>query len=152
MTKPLIYLSAPLFNASERGFNLRLRERLLPFVDVYLPQLDGSLLADAVASGVPYRVAADQIFSADTSAINRCDALLIVLNGRSVDEGAAFELGVAWALDKPCVGFKDDARQLLASGDNPMIAQALDAVFCNLDEVGAWASSFPARERPSDLG
>jgi len=144
--KPLIYVSAPLFNLGERNFNMQLRETLLPYANVYLPQLDGSLLVDAIASGIPYPAAAERVFTADTSSIARCDALLIVLNGRSVDEGAAFELGVAWSLGKTCVGYKDDARQLLAVGDNPMIIQALKTIFRTLDEIAIWARSLPADE------
>jgi len=139
--RPLIYLAAPLFNPMERAFNLKLREALLPHADVYLPQLDGTLLVEALAKGIPYSIAAEHVFEADTSCIARCDALLIVLNGRTIDEGAAFELGVAWSLGKACVGYKDDARQLLAAGDNPMIARALKSVLENLGEAALWAQS-----------
>jgi len=79
-----------------------------------------------------------KIFSDDMAAIRRCDVLLIILNGRSIDEGAAFELGVAWALGKMCFGYKDDFRQLTASGDNPMIERALNGIFSNLNQLREW--------------
>jgi nucleoside 2-deoxyribosyltransferase len=68
--------------------------------------------------------------------------LLIVLNGRAVDEGAAFELGLAWSLGKLCFGFKDDFRQLVADGDNPMIQGALNTIFGSFDDLAAWATEF----------
>jgi nucleoside 2-deoxyribosyltransferase len=141
MRRPLVYLAAPLFNPSERTLNLELRRRMDVHVDVYLPQSDGTLLVDELAKGVAYEAASEKIFSGDTSAIARADALLIVLDGRTIDEGAAFELGVAWSLGKICVGYKSDTRRLLASGDNPMIATALKTILTNPKEVEGWAAS-----------
>ncbi len=124
---------------------MRLREILINHVDVYLPQIDGTLLVDEVAAGVPHEVAAKRVFNADTAALAHCDALLAVLNGRAIDEGVAFEIGVAWALGKTCVGYKDDVRQLLPSGDNPMLTSALDAVFLDTNEIMSWAVHYMPR-------
>ncbi|TCN26928.1 nucleoside 2-deoxyribosyltransferase [Sinorhizobium americanum] len=127
MPKPLIYIAAPLFNEGERALNDAIRTTLIDAADVYLRQLDGTLLAEAIERGEAPEFATKEVFRRDIEALQRCDILLIVLNGRVVDEGAAFELGVAWALGKTCVAFKNDPRQLLAIGDNPMIAQAVSA-------------------------
>lgn len=140
VTKPLIYIAAPLFNEGERALNHAIRAVLVSTADVYLPQVDGTLLAEAIERGEAPEVAAKEVFRRDIEALQRCDILLIVLNGRAVDEGAAFELGVAWALGKTCVAFKDDPRQLLAIGDNPMIAKAVSSKFRNLEEVADWAA------------
>ncbi|ANM11366.1 MULTISPECIES: nucleoside 2-deoxyribosyltransferase [unclassified Rhizobium] len=141
MTRPLVYVAAPLFNSGERQLNLAIRDRLQPHADVYLPQLDGALLEDKVRAGLAPQEAAEAIFEDDCDAVRRSDALLIVLNGRAIDEGAAFELGMAWALGKHCVGFKDDPRQLLATGENPMISQSLRTIFKDLGQVENWAQT-----------
>lgn len=141
MKKPLVYIAAPLFTPEERALNVRLRELILPHADVYLPQLDGILFAEAIRAGADPVTTSQEIFKSDTHAIAECDALLIVLNGRTVDEGAAFELGFARALGKICAGYKEDTRQLLAVGDNPMISQALSITTVTFEQVSEWAAS-----------
>ncbi len=140
-TGPRLYLAGPLFSEAEIDFNHRLKKLLLPFFDVYLPQEDGGLMVDMIAQGTKPIVAAAEVFATDVAAIEGCDVLLIVLDGRSIDEGAAFELGFAFAQGKPCYGLKTDPRQLLVTGNNPMIDCALRMVFSNVDALLAWARS-----------
>ena len=144
--RPSIYVAAPLFNPGERGHNLSIRSVLEPWFTVHLPQIDGALLPNLLALGVSPEEARRRIFEDDVAAIRRSDALLVVLNGGSVDEGAAFELGVGWSLGKQCFGFKDDFRQLLPDGDNPMIAGALRATFRSLEELSSWAATYGRAE------
>jgi nucleoside 2-deoxyribosyltransferase len=141
MNRPLLYLAAPLFNGSERSFNLRLKSIIEHKADVYLPQLDGDLIVDLIARGVPHKEATVQIFHNDVGAIQRCNIFLAVLNGRTVDEGVSFELGVAWCLKKPCFGYKDDFRRLLAHGDNPMIERAIKQTFQSESELTDWLAT-----------
>lgn len=141
MSKPRVYIAAPLFNEAERKFNEILANALRASVDVYLPQSDGILLEDAISRGEDPSQASKGVFAADIGALRKCDALLIVLNGRTIDEGAAFELGVAWSLGKRCIGYKNDPRQLLAAGDNPMIVQAVSDILCSLKDVEKWGHS-----------
>jgi nucleoside 2-deoxyribosyltransferase len=141
MRHKTVYLAAPLFNPSEREYNIKIREVLSSRFDVYLPQIDGMLLPDLILSGLSPEIARRRIFEEDVAAVRRCDKLLIVLNGRAVDEGAAFELGLAWSLGKECFGFKDDFRQVVAGGDNPMIECCLTSIFRSLDALTAWVRS-----------
>ncbi|MGY3362466.1 nucleoside 2-deoxyribosyltransferase [Bradyrhizobium sp. GM0.4] len=67
---------------------------------------------------------------------------MIVLDGRTVDEGAAFELGYAFAAGKVCVGLKTDPRMLLPIGDNPMIEVALRKIFHDEDELVDWIANY----------
>lgn len=136
--RPNIYIAGPLFSAKERQWNVSLRSALSEFCDVYLPQEDGSLLVDLVASGVPVSEAKNAIFKGDLSAIERCDILLIVMDGRVIDEGASFELGYAFCRGKVCIGLKTDVRSLLPIGDNPMIECALRGIFGDVDEMSEW--------------
>lgn len=127
--QPKIYLAAPLFNPAERAFNQALTEKVEKFCPVYLPQRDGGLAADLIAAGTPPAEAYSSVFKADIQALDACTHLLIVLDGRTVDEGACFELGLAFAKGKTCLGLKTDARTLLPAGNNPMLEGALKEIF-----------------------
>jgi nucleoside 2-deoxyribosyltransferase len=91
------------------------------------------------------------VFDRDVAAIQGCDALVINLDGRSIDEGAAFELGLAHALGKLCVGYRTDVRVLLPWGINPMISAPLSDTFASIEGLVEWAkalSSVEERSRP----
>ncbi|AVO46632.1 nucleoside 2-deoxyribosyltransferase [Phreatobacter cathodiphilus] len=124
-----IYLAAPLFNDMERSFNARLAALLEPFSDVFLPQRDGKLMRDLVRQGMALESARQLVFEADIDALKRCSHVVAVLDGRTVDEGVAFEIGYARALNKFCIGLKTDDRALLPSGDNPMILAGCHEMF-----------------------
>jgi nucleoside 2-deoxyribosyltransferase len=109
--------------------------------DVYLPQEDGALLVNLIADGVAVEEAKNTIFCRDIAAIDRCNVLLLVMDGRVIDEGASFELGYAYSRGKSCIGLKTDVRRLLAVGDNPMIECALRKIFSNIDDVLVWINS-----------
>jgi len=149
--RPTLYFASPLFNESERAFNQRVVDAIARWFDVYLPQRDGGLVADLVRRGVDTKAAYQSIFDRDLQAIRECDVCLIVLDGRTVDEGAAFELGFSYCLGKPCFGFQSDVRRLLPIGNNPMLQGALKQVFSDCSELTAWAERFHKRfaEEPS---
>lgn len=136
-----IYFAAPLFNEMERGFNLRMTEQLELFSTVFLPQRDGLLMRDLVRDGMPLASARRLVYEADINALRQCDCVVAVLDGRTVDEGVAFEIGFARALGKSCVGLKTDDRALLSSGDNPMILAGCDIVLGSLLEVVTYLKS-----------
>lgn len=137
--KPRIYIAGPLFSKAERDFNRRLKQILSPYFRVYLPQEDGGLMVDMIAQGMPPREAAQRVFVTDVDAMETCDVLLIILDGRTVDEGAAFELGFAFARGKQCVALRTDPRQLLATGNNPMIESPLRQIFASVEDLISWA-------------
>ena len=139
-----LYLAGPLFSRAEKEFNARLKGLLLPFFHVYLPQEDGGLLVDMIREGMPASLAAQKVFEVDARALEECDLFLGVLDGRTVDEGLAFELGVAYARRKPCYGLKTDPRQLLPTGNNPMIDCSLEKIFRTVEELLDWARSYTA--------
>ena len=82
------------------------------------------------------------IFERDICALDAATAVIIVMDGRTIDEGAAFELGYAYAHSKQCVGLQTDPRRLLPMGNNPMIAVPLNEIFASIEEAGCWADSF----------
>jgi nucleoside 2-deoxyribosyltransferase len=75
------------------------------------------------------------MFELDVAKVIACDVLLIVLDGRVPDEGACFELGVAYAEKrraqprKRLIGLQTDVRAaFLGAKLNPMLAVSLDVV------------------------
>jgi len=139
LQKPRLYFAAPLFSDAERRFNEELVAELRLFFDVYLPQQDGGLLVNMVANGVQPKAAANVVFNLDVIEVKKCTVLLIILDGRTVDEGAAFELGYAYALGKRCIGLQTDPRRMILAANNPMIDCALEHVFTNVSALLAWA-------------
>lgn len=134
-----LYLAGPLFSEAELRFNKELKHILSDLFDVYLPQEDGQLLVKLLEAGVPVPTAKKSIFAHDMAALEKTDYLLLLLDGRVIDEGAAFELGVAYTLGKKCVGLQTDPRRLLPSGNNPMIDCALGRVLSSCEELLEWA-------------
>jgi len=139
--RPMVYLAAPLFNDAERAFNSLVARELETIVDVYLPQRDGGLMSEMVAAGIEETVAACRVFKRDVDAILQSDGLIAILDGRVIDEGLAFELGVAFAHSKRCVGLQTDCRRLAPWGNNPMITGAIEAIFHTVIELLAWTQS-----------
>ncbi len=138
--KRKLYFAAPLFCESELKYNLYLRDKFLKFFDVFLPQEDNGLVFDALEAGENLNSAFESTFNGDIAAIDGCDVLFILLDGRSVDEGACFELGYAFANNKICIGLQTDSRQLMKHGNNPMLVQALTHLFKSEKELIAWMS------------
>lgn len=133
-----IYIASPLFNSAEQEFNQKIKRKLSKYFDVFLPQEDGGLIFDLIKDGFSPEVAARKVFDIDTAALDACDLLLIVLDGRSIDEGAAFELGYAHAKGKLCFGLQTDVRRLLTFGNNPMIECSCEFIFDSLDVMIRW--------------
>jgi nucleoside 2-deoxyribosyltransferase len=133
-----IYLAAPLFTHAEREYNLRIRAVLKNAFEVYLPQEDGELLVNLEEEGLPHAAAARLVFCADVEAIEGCDSLVAVLDGRTVDEGVAFEIGYAYSQGKPCYGLQTDPRRLMRGYNNPMLESALTHVFDSTSELEVW--------------
>ncbi len=130
--KKIIYCSGPLFSPGERGEMLAISRCLEEHGwDSFLPQRDGieALVMGMVNSPLNVnlfnvRRALDRaIFALDIyQLLERCDALVMNMNGRVPDEGALVEAAVAWTAGKPLVIYKDDARTAFKGMDNSMIS------------------------------
>ena len=137
-SKPLVYIAAPLFSQAERKFNSELRKYLSSYFRVFLPQASCDLMPDLIKRGVPIKTAVRSVFSQDLEGVRRCRAIVVVLDGRSIDEGGAFELGLAYAFGKICVGLQTDVRRLAPFGNNPMIDGALEKITSSPRELRDW--------------
>jgi nucleoside 2-deoxyribosyltransferase len=116
-----IYLASPL-GFSEAG-NAFYYDRLIPLLqrlghEVLDPwRLTDRHRIEAVAA-MPYgeerreawRRLNAEIGRNNQAAIDRCDALLAVLDGTDVDSGTAAEIGYAFARGKPIIGYRGDFR------------------------------------------
>ena len=124
--KKRIYIAGPLFSHAELRFNELVNE----FVEnkgysTFFPQRDGKILADLLHEGESKEESINIIFDLDVNEIKKADILIFILDGRVPDEGACVELGIAYALNKMCIGLKTDSRCLLDNLDNPLILGAL---------------------------
>jgi nucleoside 2-deoxyribosyltransferase len=124
-----IYIAAPLFNETELERNRLMRDFLhrLGF-ETYLPQEDGGISYDLIKSGAPVEQTRKKIFDNDMQEIKVCGAMLCILDGRVPDEGVCVELGAAYALGKPCVGYLTDKRTLDEFGPSLMIEGCLKSI------------------------
>lgn len=136
-----LYLAAPLFNPMELAYNMELTDTLSEYFDVFLPQRDGLLLRELLEKGLNPTEASSTIFKSDIAAMKNADVILAVLNGAHIDEGVAFELGYCWSQGKICVGFKDDIRQALPGGENPMISNCLNVYLRSKQELLIWLNT-----------
>jgi nucleoside 2-deoxyribosyltransferase len=138
LVKKRIYIASPLFSVAELEFNRAIKQQLSEYFEVFLPQEDGGLIIDLVKNGLSPASATRKVFNLDIGALDSCDLLLVVLDGRTIDEGAAFELGYAYAKGKRCYGLQTDVRRLLTYGNNPMIESACEIIFDSLEVMSKW--------------
>jgi nucleoside 2-deoxyribosyltransferase len=145
----LIYFAAPLFNQAELDFNNRLTQIFEQSgFTVFLPQRKGLELK---ATPMPPKEWEKVIFELDRDWVFKSDILLFLLDGRVSDEGAALELGLAYAQKhllgqkKLLVGFSTDIR-VFSEGHrlNAMLAGALDKVFLDFKEMLEYLKNYMA--------
>lgn len=126
-----VYCAGPLFNGPERDEMTVIADALCAAgYGVYLPHRDGmefrhvrqSLISQGWSAEVAGRFLHAAIFALDVFQLAEdCDSMVWNLNGRVPDEGAVSEAAMAWILGKPLVAYKDDARTLIESRDNPLL-------------------------------
>jgi len=137
-SKPKLYLASPLFNELERERNQIIKNVLMEHFDVFLPQEDGLLLHELIINGAPLKEAEKSVYETDVLAMKNSDILLVVLDGASIDDGVAFELGYSKAMNKVCIGLQTDVRRQLPSGNNPMIECSCDEIFNDFESLKKW--------------
>jgi nucleoside 2-deoxyribosyltransferase len=126
-----VYCSGPLFSPEEKAGMAAMAVVLEGAgYHTFLPQRDGVERLVMGLVDTPFNVnilgARDiierAVFSLDVfQIVERCDCLVMNMNGRVPDEGAAVEAGVAFAAGKPVVLYKNDRRSVLGGRDNAML-------------------------------
>jgi len=138
-----LYFAAPLFSNAELQYNEALTARIEAIgYAVYLPQRDGP-----EKGRPPYNILAPDvrrrtIFETDRDHVLAADVLLMVLDGRVPDEGACFELGVAYTQQyltgqqKLLIGLHTDARAAFVSAKlNPMLGVPLAYIAADEEDL-----------------
>jgi len=127
-----IYLAGALFSQAEREFNKKLQKMMLNLgFTVFLPQED----ADDNSSERENRNHSS-IFSNCFSGLEKSDIVVAVLEGTDVDSGTAWELGYAYAVGKPIIGFRSDFRiQTPDERVNLMIQETLEEFAGSVEEL-----------------
>jgi len=117
-----IYLAAPLFSEAERTFNASLAALLEKnLFEVYLPQTSGddSDLRDGKEQSFLFRKNIDMI--------RNSDAVVAIIDGADADSGTAWEIGYAFALEKPVIALRTDFRRV---GDHELVNLMLEQSAC----------------------
>lgn len=143
MTKNKVYFAGPLFSQAERNYNQRLCSRIEELgYDVFLPQRDGAEMDSPAYADMTPSERAQVIFDIDMEQIRDCEIFLFVLDGRVPDEGACFELGVAYQQSiqgqphKRILGLHTDMRaSFIGSKLNAMVAEAFDRIVTSEKEL-----------------
>lgn len=139
-----IYFAGPLFSIAEQNFNNTLVNELeLLGYDIFLPQRDGVELDKSPFDDMTAVQKNKTIFFTDIEQVLKCDIFLFVLDGRVPDEGACFELGMAYTQkylsksSKHIIGLHTDIRaSFLKSKLNAMIEVPFDEIFsCEKDLI-----------------
>lgn len=120
-----IYIAGPMFSQAELQFNEQVASKLEEEgFDIFLPQRSGYKMAELMKQ-MSADAARKMIFNKDYNAVQRADMILIILDGRVIDEGACAELGIGYALGKSCYGLKTDPRSMMNGQINPIISGCL---------------------------
>ncbi|MGA2259149.1 MAG: nucleoside 2-deoxyribosyltransferase [Thermoguttaceae bacterium] len=113
-----VYFAGPLFTLAERHFNEELSaemRRLCPTLDIFFPQT-----CDKEFQGLPDF--AQRVYHCLLEALDRCDAVVAILDGPDTDSGTCIEIGYARAKNKPVIGVRTDFRDGEVHGLNIMTA------------------------------
>lgn len=129
--KKIIYLAGPLFTHAELEYNRKLKEMLLKKgFSVFLPQEDAE---DTTAERE--RQNQECIFKKCVGGVDSSDIVVAVLDGVDVDSGTAWEIGYAFAREKPVIGLRTDFRALSDGIVNLMIEMAIAALARDEEEL-----------------
>ena len=113
-----IYFAGPLFTLAERRFNEELSaemQRLCPTLDIFFPQV-----CDQEFQGLPDF--AQRVYQSLMEALDRCDAVVAILDGFDSDSGTCIEIATARAKGKLVIGVRTDFRDGEVQGLNIMTA------------------------------
>ena len=138
-----VYIAGPLFNEMERQRNKDISELVESFgFETYLPQRDGGIFAELLASGKNIIDVRKEIFKKDIESIKNCDVILCLLDGRVPDEGMCVELGVAYTLNKKCIGYRTDSRVQEAEGMNIILEGVLEKVLTTREDLSQYLKNY----------
>jgi nucleoside 2-deoxyribosyltransferase len=138
-----LYVASP-FGFTEAGrffyrteFLPALRKAQIELIDPWTEEMTESATScsmNEVSSGERNRLIAQN----NVRGIDRCDAMLAVLDGTDVDSGTAAEIGYAFGKGKVIIGYRSDFRR---AGENDATAINLQVAFFISESGGCIAST-----------
>lgn len=130
-----VYIAAPMFSQAELQYNEMVATQIEKIgYNVFLPQRSGYKLIELLKEMSPEE-ARKKIFIKDYTAVQNADILVIILDGRTIDEGACVELGIGYTLGKACYGLKSDPRTMMNGQINPMVSECLSGTYTCLNDL-----------------
>lgn len=130
-----VYIAAPMFSQAELQYNEMVATQIEKIgYNVFLPQRSGYKFIELLKEMSPAE-ARKKIFIKDYTAVQNTDILVIILDGRTIDEGACVELGIGYTLGKVCYGLKSDPRTMMNGQINPMISECLSGIYTHLNDL-----------------
>ena len=114
-----IYFANALFSQAELNYNAQLAAKIRQLdqtIDLYLPQENDSINDKKAYAD------SKMIAQADTEKLLASDLMVAVLDGLSIDNGVASEIGVAYAKEIPIIGLYTDTRQQGSSNQQKLQA------------------------------
>ena len=144
-----VYCSGPMFSVGDKAEQQTLATALEgASFTTYLPQRDGievgrvmqmvnhPLLEGFIADKIMMQVR-KWVFALDMyQLLERCQALVFNLDGRTPDDGSVVETAAAFTAGKPLVIYKTSPITMLAGTDNPMI-EGLSGSWSYTDDASA---------------
>lgn len=121
-----IYLASPFFNDIEKERMEKVRDILREKgLDVFVPLEHQH--PELEFGSMEWRAAT---FKNDVDHIDWCDIVVAILDGNYMDSGTAFEIGYAFATNKPVVAVNLEEKTI-----NLMIADSLHALIKSCEEL-----------------
>lgn len=154
-----VYCAGPLFNESERREMSQIAQSLAAAgFDPFVPHADGMefaevhpyLTAEGYDAAEAGQIVHRAVFALDVyQVIVGCGSLVLNMNGRVPDEGAVAEAAMAWAMGKPLVIYKRDARSKIEGRDNPLLVGLTDfEVVDRIERLGQCLAARRAQLQP----
>src|SRR5690606_4794601 len=129
--KKNIYLAGPLFSHAELEYNRKLRDLLLnKGFSVFLPQEDAEESTEERK-----KQSQEHVFRKCVEGVDNSDIVVAVLDGVDVDSGTAWEIGYAYAKEKPVIGLRTDFKSLSDGVVNLMVEMAIVALARDENEL-----------------
>ena len=107
-----VYFAGPLFTQAEWRWNAKLIQAMRgKGYDLIAPQEQAIAMLNGTTPFDPH-----VLFRTNIEGIERCNAVVAILDGADIDSGTAWECGYAYKIGRPIVGIRTDLR---AGGDDP---------------------------------
>lgn len=125
-----VYLAAPLFSEAERSYNTTLAARLEEnLFEVYVPQEAGD------DSGTRGNSEQEILFEKNLQALKDADIVVAIIDGADADSGAAWEMGYAFAVEKPVIALRTDFRRIGHHEHVNLMLERSSSVVTSVDQL-----------------